>query len=86
MILLEMDNNFNQCIKQVYKTAAVATKDNQNKRNLYDILFLLDEVSDAVISADECRKYCSTLCFTSFETVRDYCVCFGRNSVLSIIK
>lgn len=77
----EMDNNFNQCIKQVTKLLLSATKDNQNKRNLYDILFLLDEVSDAVISADECKKILFNPLFTSFETVRDYCVLFLENSV-----
>jgi hypothetical protein len=51
-----MDNNFNQCIKQVTKLCCCQlSKDNQNKRNLYDILFLLDEASDAVISA-ECKE------------------------------
>jgi 5-methylcytosine-specific restriction enzyme subunit McrC len=77
----EMDNNFNQCIKQVTKLLLSASKDNQNKRNLYDILFLLDEVSDKVISADECRKILFNPMFTSFETVRDYCVLFLENSV-----
>jgi 5-methylcytosine-specific restriction enzyme subunit McrC len=77
----EMDNNFNQCIKQVTKLLLSATKDNQNKRNLYDILFLLDEVSDVAISADECRKILFNPLFTSFETVRDYCVLFLENSV-----
>lgn len=77
----EMDNNFNQCIKQVTKLLLSATKDNQNKRNLYDILFLLDEVSDAVISADECKKIVFNPMFSSFETVRDYCVLFLENSV-----
>ncbi len=77
----EMDNNFNQCIKQVTNLLLSATKDNQNKRNLYDILFLLDEVSDAVISADECKKIVFNPMFSSFETVRDYCVLFLENSV-----
>jgi 5-methylcytosine-specific restriction enzyme subunit McrC len=77
----EMDNNFNQCIKQVTKLLLTATKDNQNKRNLYDILFLLDEVSDVAISADECTKILFNPLFTSFETVRDYCVLFLENSV-----
>ena len=77
----EMDNNFNQCIKQVTNLLLSATKDNQNKRNLYDILFLLDEVSDAVISAVECKKILFNPMFSSFETVRDYCVLFLENSV-----
>lgn len=77
----ETDNNFNQCIKQVAKLLLSATKDSQNKRNLYDILFLLDEVSDVAITADECKRILFNPMFTSFETVRDYCVLFLENSV-----
>jgi 5-methylcytosine-specific restriction enzyme subunit McrC len=77
----EMDNNFNQCIKQVTKLLASATKDSQNKRNLYDILFLLDEVSDVVIPAEECKRILFNPMFASFDTVRDYCVLFLENSV-----
>lgn len=77
----EMDNNFNQCIKQVAKLLLSASKDNQNKRNLYDILFLLDEVSDVAITADECKRILFNPMFSSFETVRDYCVLFLENSV-----
>jgi 5-methylcytosine-specific restriction enzyme subunit McrC len=77
----EIDNNFNQCIKQVAKLLLSATKDSKNKRNLYDILFLLDEVSDATITAEECKKFLFNPMFTSFETVRDYCVLFLENSV-----
>jgi 5-methylcytosine-specific restriction enzyme subunit McrC len=77
----EMDNNFNQCIKQVAKLLISATKDSQNKRNLYDILFLLDEVSDVAIPADECKRILFNPMFSSFETVRDYCVLFLENSI-----
>lgn len=77
----EMDNNFNQCIKKVAKLLLSASKDNQNKRNLNDILFLLDEVSDVAIGADECKRILFNPMFSSFETVRDYCVLFLENSV-----
>lgn len=77
----EMDNNFNQCIKQVSKLLVSATKDAQNKRNLYDILFLLDEVSDVSISSEECKRIQFNPMFMDFETVRDYCVLFLENSV-----
>ena len=76
-----MDNNFNQCIKQVAKLLVSATKDSQNKRNLYDILFLLDEVSDATITAEECKRILFNPMFASFDTVRDYCVLFLENSI-----
>jgi 5-methylcytosine-specific restriction enzyme subunit McrC len=77
----EMDNNFNQCIKQVSKLLVSATKDAQNKRNLYNILFLLDEVSDISISSEECKRLQFNPMFMDFETVRDYCVLFLENSV-----
>ncbi len=77
----EMDNNFNQCIKQVAKLLVSATKDSQNKRNLYDMLFLLDEVSDATITAEECKRILFNPMFASFDTVRDYCVLFLENSI-----
>jgi 5-methylcytosine-specific restriction enzyme subunit McrC len=77
----EMDNPFNQCIKWVCKLLLTASKDLQNKRNLNDILFLLDEVSDAAISAEECKRIQFNPMFADFETVRDYCVLFLENSV-----
>lgn len=77
----EMDNHFNQCIKYVSRLLLSATKDSQNKRNLNDILFLLDEVSDVIISAEECKRILFNPMFTSFETVRDYCVLFLENSI-----
>lgn len=77
----EMDNEFNQCIKNVSKILLSATKDVQTKRNLNDILFLLDEVSDVRISSQECKRIQFNPLFTDFETVRDYCVLFLENSV-----
>lgn len=77
----EMDNHFNQCVKSVTRLLLTATKDQQNKRNLNDILFLLDEVSDVTISAEECKRIQFNPMFTDFETVRDYCVLFLENSV-----
>lgn len=77
----EMDNDFNQCIKQVCKILLSATSDHQNKRNLKEILFLLDEVSDVSISADHCKRIKFNLIFSQFETVRDYCVLFLENSI-----
>ncbi|MGL2963864.1 McrC family protein [Flavobacterium sp. RSB2_4_14] len=77
----EMDNPFNQCIKSVCRLLLTASKDIENKRNLNDILFLLDEVSDATISAKECKRILFNPMFADFETVRDYCVLFLENSV-----
>ena len=77
----EMDNPFNQCIKNVSKMLLSATKDQQNKRILNDILFVLDEVSDVNISAQQCKIINFNPILSDFETVRDYCVLFLENSV-----
>lgn len=77
----EMDNPFNQCIKAVARLLLSATKDLQNKRNLNAILFLLDEVSEVQITAEECKRIQFNPMITDFETVRDYCVLFLENSV-----
>ena len=77
----EIDNEFNQCIKYVSKMLLSATKDQQNKRNLNVILFILDEVSDCYISSEQCKKVQFNPLLSDFETVRDYCVLFLENSV-----
>jgi 5-methylcytosine-specific restriction enzyme subunit McrC len=77
----EIDNPFNQCIKNVSKLLLSATKDVQTKRNLNDILFLLNEVSEVIISSEECKRIQFNPLFTDFETVRDYCILFLENSV-----
>lgn len=77
----EIDNEFNQCIKYVCKILISATSDYQNKRNLNDILFLLDDVSDVTISADQCKRMRFNPIFSHFETVRDYCSLFLENSI-----
>lgn len=77
----EIDNEFNQCIKYVSNLLMSVSKDYQNKRNLSDILFFLDEVSDVQISSEKCKRIQFNPMFSSFETVRDYCVLFLENSI-----
>ena len=77
----EMDNPFNQCIKYVSKMLLSASKDQQNRRNLNDILFILDEVSDVFVSSEDCKRIQFNPMLSDFETVRDYCVLFLENSV-----
>lgn len=77
----EIDNEFNQCVKFVCKILISATSDQQNKRFLKEILFLLDEVSDVAISAEQCKRIQFNPIFSSFETIRNYCTLFLENSV-----
>lgn len=77
----EMDNEFNRCIKYVSKLLISITKDNQTRRFLSDILFILDEVEDVNVASDKMKRMTFNPMFSDFETIRDYCVLFLDNSV-----
>ena len=77
----ELDNTFNRCIKHVAQLLLTVSQDSQSKQNLRDILFILDEVSEESITANQCRSIQFNPMFKEFETVRDYCVLFLENSV-----
>jgi 5-methylcytosine-specific restriction enzyme subunit McrC len=77
----QMDNDFNRCVKYVSKLLVSITKENQSRRYLNDILFILDEVEDINISSDAMKRMKFNPMFSNFETIRDYCVLFLDNSV-----
>jgi 5-methylcytosine-specific restriction enzyme subunit McrC len=77
----EMDNEFNQCVKYVSRLLVSTSKNPDSIRNLNEIIFLLDEVTDISVSADTCRKITFNAMFNGFETVRDYCLLFLENSI-----
>jgi 5-methylcytosine-specific restriction enzyme subunit McrC len=77
----EMDNEFNQCVKYVSRLLVSTSKNPDSIRNLNEIIFLLDEVTDIAVSADTCRKITFNAMFNGFETVRDYCLLFLENSI-----
>lgn len=75
------DNEFNRIIKHVATLLFQATSSHDNKRNLREILFLMDEVSDVKASAEQCSRIVFNPMFGEFETVRDYCQLFLSNSI-----
>ena len=77
----QMDNDFNRCVKYVSKLLVSITEENQSRRYLNDILFILDEVEDINISSDTMKRMKFNPMFSNFETIRDYCVLFLDNSV-----
>ena len=77
----QMDNDFNRCVKYVSKLLVSITKENQSRRYLNDILFILDEVEDINVSSDTMKRMKFNPMFSSFETIRDYCILFLDNSV-----
>lgn len=77
----ELDNSFNRIVKHVTTLLFRHTKNQDNKKHLREILFLLDEVSDVQVSAEDCLRIKFNPMFEEFATVRDYCHLFLSNSV-----
>lgn len=75
------DNEFNRIIKYVTSLLFNVTSSQDNKKNLREILFILDEVSDEKASAEQCDKITFNPIFSEFETVRDYCKLFLTNCI-----
>jgi 5-methylcytosine-specific restriction enzyme subunit McrC len=75
------DNEFNRILKYVTSLLFNATRNQENKKNLRDILFILDEVSDVTATAEQCSKISFNPMFSDFETVRDYCYLFLNNCI-----
>ena len=75
------DNEFNRIIKFVTTLLFNVTSSPDNKKNLREILFILDEVSDERATAEQCDKISFNPIFGEFETVRDYCHLFLSNCI-----
>jgi len=75
------DNEFNRIIKHVTTLLFRVTASQDNKKNLREILFILDEVSDETATAEQCSRISFNPMFGEFETVRDYCQLFLANSI-----
>lgn len=76
-----VDNQFNRIIKYVASLLFNVTQEQENKKFLREILFLLDEVSDERVTAEHCDRIHFNPMFSAFETVRDYCKLFLSSSV-----
>ncbi|MEI6089447.1 MAG: hypothetical protein WCR42_03255 [bacterium] len=76
-----VDNKFNRIIKYVATLLFNVTVNPDNKKYLREILFILDEVSDEKATAEECSNIQFNPMFGDFETVRDYCYLFLKNSI-----
>ena len=75
------DNEFNRIIKYVTTLLFNVTSSQDNKKNLREILFILDEVSDERATAEQCSRISFNPMFGEFETVRDYCQLFLTNCI-----
>jgi 5-methylcytosine-specific restriction enzyme subunit McrC len=75
------DNAFNRIIKYVATLLFTVTSNQENKKNLREILFILDEVADERATAEQCARISFNPMFGEFETVRDYCQLFLTHCV-----
>lgn len=75
------DNEFNRIIKYVTNLLFNVTSSQDNKKNLREILFILDEVSEERATAEQCSRISFNPMFGEFETVRDYCQLFLTNCI-----
>lgn len=77
----EVDNELNRIIKYVARMLEKVTVNEDNRRQLQEIIFMLDEVSDLPATAEQCARMRFNPMFGEYETVRDYCQLFLSNSV-----
>lgn len=76
-----LDNEFNRIIKYVTTLLFNVTTSQDSKKNLREILFILDEVSDERVTAEQCSRISFNPMFGEFEIVRDYCQLFLTNCI-----
>jgi 5-methylcytosine-specific restriction enzyme subunit McrC len=80
----QYDNQFNRIVKYVANLLKDFTKNKIAKRNLEEILFILDEVESSTISVEDCDKVILNPIYSEFKTILDSCRMFL--SSLSIYK
>jgi 5-methylcytosine-specific restriction enzyme subunit McrC len=80
----QYENHFNRIVKYVSTILKDFTKNKQTRRNLEEILFILDEVEYTTTTPDDCDRVVLNPIYTEFKTILDNCKMFL--SSLSIYK
>jgi 5-methylcytosine-specific restriction enzyme subunit McrC len=80
----QYDNQFNRIVKYVCTILKDFTKNKETKRNLEDILFILDEVVFETTLPEDCDRVILNPIYTELKTILDNCKMFL--SSLSIYK
>lgn len=81
---LQYDNQFNQIVKYVTRLLSEFTSNKTTKKNLEEILFILDEVEYKIVTLEDCDKVVLNPIYTEFKTILDNCRLFI--SSLSVYK
>ena len=80
----QYDNLYNKIVKYVCSILKDFTKNEQTKKTLEEILFILDEVEITNVTIEDCDKVVLNPIYTEFKTILDNCKMFL--SSLSIYK
>jgi 5-methylcytosine-specific restriction enzyme subunit McrC len=78
------DNQFNRIVKYIANKLLHISANSINKRKLYSILFLLDEVSDIKCTLSDCDKVKLNHLYTDLDNILSICKLFLSNSVFDI--
>lgn len=81
---LQYDNQFNRIVKYVASLLKDFTQNKTTKKNLEEILFILDEVEYCQVTPEDCDKVVLNPVYTEFKTILDNCRLFL--SSLSVYK
>lgn len=81
---LQYDNQFNRIVKYVATLLKDFTQNIPTKKNLEEILFILDEVEYTTVTPEDCDKVVLNPIYTEFKTILDNCRLFL--SSLSVYK
>lgn len=77
----QLDNRFNRIVKHVARLLLPLATDSITKKNLRDIIYVLDEVKDIHCTPHDCDKVRFNQMFREFETVLSYCRLFLTSSI-----
>jgi 5-methylcytosine-specific restriction enzyme subunit McrC len=77
----ELDNDFNRIIKHVSNLLLNFTQNNETKRHLQDIVFILTEVEDGRYTTNDCDKVNLNHFQSEFNPILEYCKLFLANSI-----
>jgi 5-methylcytosine-specific restriction enzyme subunit McrC len=80
----QYNNKFNQIVKYVANLLKDFTKSKTSKRNLEELLFLLDKVEYKIVTVEDCDQVILNPIYTEFKTILDNCRLFL--SSLSVYK
>jgi 5-methylcytosine-specific restriction enzyme subunit McrC len=72
----QFDNQFNRIVKYVSSILKDFTRNKQTKRNLEEIIFILDDIEDVIITPEDCDKVMLNPIYVEFKTILDNCKMF----------